>query len=301
MGIEDDDKPAAEPEVTPSAEGQISIDLNDVDEEEEPAKTGAGAQAIPEDRKGRRAQFRELKQAKVAAEERYLALERQVAELRGRLSIPAAPALGGQPQQPVDPFEDEIESLFDQQQMLLQAISQATSDAQVKERSEQWRKLDKKRRALEIQQHLNRTGVGQQRSNGADPIQVANQLLQSEFPEVFQSEPMRKRAEAELEELVSRGKPHSIATAREAAERILERYQLRKGKPPAPTAAEQARYTSVSSRAGANGSGSSNYVPSQNVLRTARAWSKHLPDLSDEERVRLWIQKVAKPGGIQLT
>jgi hypothetical protein len=88
------------------------------------------------------------------------------------------------------------------------------------------------------------------------------------------------------------------AIAREACERVLERYGLRKGKSPPPSEADRARYTSTPSRAGAAGSSSGTYTPTLNVLRTARGYTKHLPDLSDEERVAKWYKEVGRPNGL---
>jgi hypothetical protein len=297
MGIADEDKPQAEPDILPSNEGKLSIDLSEDDEEPE-AALGAPTNT-PEDRKSRRAQFREMKESKRRTEERYTALEREVAELRGRLSAPQAPAPVYRQEPAADPIEAEIDSLWQQQQILLRSMqSTQTPESQVEKDSNTWRQLERKRRALEIKQVVGETP---RQDTGVTEERIANQLLTSEFPEIFNNEAMRLRAMAEMQDLMGRvGKPKSIATAREACERVMDRHGLRKSKAPPPTAAEQARYTSVPSRAGAAGGGTGNYTPSKNVLANARGYTSHLKDLTDEERVRKWIKEIAKPNGIPL-
>lgn len=288
-----EDKIGGEAEAIP-AEGKITVDLTDIDDDDGPLAAG-DLNADTETRKGRRAQWRELKEERQRDRDRAMTLEREVAELRGRLSaqpvyVPQQQAAGP------DPVEAEIDGLWEQQQTLLRSIqSPNVAQADVEKASETWRKLERQRQRLIIRQESRGTGETEE----AAQDRVVNQMLKSEFPEIFGSPPMVNRAIAEMQELMmTRGKPKSPAVAREACERVLERYGLRKGRPAAPTANEQARYTSVPSRAGSSSSASGTYTPSLNVLRTARGYTKHLADLTDEERVRKWYREVGKPNGL---
>jgi hypothetical protein len=293
MAREDDELPETAEPAAPTTD-QVTIDLNDVDDDDGPDK-GASADA-PEGRKGRRAQTREIKERARKSEERVETLERQLAELRGAVSVrQQQPVFMPAPTQ-TDPLEAELESLEQQQQLLLHSVQNPNSSQEdVDKASKQWRKLERQRRELEVNSVLSK----RQPQNDVSEERIANQMLVSEFPEVFvNNEPMRLRAMAEMTDMLARGKPKSIATAREACERVLTAAGLRKGKAPAPSASQQSRYTSVPSRAGTASSASGQYTPTQNVLRTARAYTSHIENLSDEERVRKWVREVGKPNGL---
>jgi hypothetical protein len=291
-----EDKIDNEPVSIPS-EGRPTLQLADLDDADDGPIAAGDLNADTLDRKGRRSQWRELKEERERDRQRAQALEREVAELRGRLSVPM-------PQQQIrptgpDPVETEIEGLWEQQQLILRSIQAPNAtQAEVDRATEQWRKLERQRQKLTVKQALRESGAGPEDEEAAQD-RVVNQLLRSEFPEIFNSAPMVNRALAEMQELMQvRGRPKSPALAREACERVAERYGLRRPKPAAPTESQQARYTSVPSRAGTSGSASGTYTPSLNALRTARAYTKHLPDLSDEERVRRWYLEVGKPNGL---
>lgn len=294
-----DDKIGGEPESIPS-ESKVSLNLADLDEADDgPISSGDLGGADPLDRKGKRSQWRELKEERERDRQRAAQLEREVAELRGQLS--ARPQyITQQQQQPSgpDPAETEIDGLWDQQQLLLRSIQAPNAtQSDVDKATEAWRRLERQRQGLIVRQAVREHG-GRGESEEAAQDRVVNQMLKSEFPEIFGNPPMVNRAIAEMQELMmTRGKPKSPAVAREACERVMERFGLRKGKVPAPSEAQQSRYTSVSSRAGASSS-SGTYTPSLNHLRTARAYTSHIPDLSDEERVARWYRAVGKPNGL---
>lgn len=288
-----------EPESIPS-ENKVSLDLSDIDEPDDgPLASGDLANSDPLDRKGRRSQWRELKEERERDRQRANALEREVAELRGRVS--AQPTYQPQQQQAAgpDPDEAQINGLWDQQQILLRSIqSPNATQADVDKATDAWKGLERQRQRLIVRQAIREDGGGRETEEAAQD-RVVNQMLRAEFPEIFSSPPMVNRALAEMQELMlTRGKPKSPAVAREACERVLERHGLRKGRPAAPTANEQARYTSVPSRAGSSSSASGTYTPSLNVLRTARGYTKHLADLTDEERVKKWYREVGRPNGL---
>lgn len=296
QSIPSEDKIGGEPESIPS-EGKVTVDLTDIDDDEGALAAG-DLNADTETRKGRRAQWRELKEERERDRQRATALEREVAELRGRLSAQPVYVPQQQQAQGPDPAEAEIDSLWSQQQMLLRSIqSPNATQKDVDEATESWRKIERQRQRLIIKQETRGSATAE--TEEAQQDRVVNQLLRADFPEIFASPPMVNRAIAEMQELMlTRGKPKSPAVAREACERVLERFGLRKGKAPVPTASEQARYTSVPSRAGSASSASGTYTPSTNVLRTARAYTNHLKDLSDEERVKKWVREVGRPNGL---
>lgn len=292
-GEEQQQEEQSQPSVEPTSD-KVAIDLNDL-EDDEPEQRAQPERT--ENRKGRRAQFREMREAANKKDEQIQQLTREMAELRGQMSARQQQVqFIPQQTQQMDPVEAEISSIERQQQMILRAVAGAANQQEAEQGSQEWRALERKRRALEIQQAM--ASTSRQQDPTATEDRVVNQMLRAEFPEIMGDGPMRGRAMAEMEELLSRGKPRSIATAREACERVAERHGLRKQKAPPPSANAQARYTSVPSRAGTNGSASGQYVPSQNVLRTARAYTKHLPDMSDEDRVRKWVREVGKPNRI---
>ncbi len=301
QNIPSEDKLGGDQETAiPSESDKVSLNLADLDDDEDPISGGdLGDAGNPLDRKGRRAQWREEKERRSAAEQRALNLEREVAELRGRVSAIPAYQPPQQYQGPtVDHEQAEIDAIWDQQQMVLRSMSSPNmTEDDVKKASEQWRKLDTKRHSLMTRREI-RANTTQEDPSAAED-RVVNQMLKAEYPQIFQSPPMVNRAIAEMQELMAQRRTgKSPALAREACERVVERYNLRKGKAPPPSEAERARYTSTSSRAGSGGSSSGTYTPSLNVLRTARGYTKHLPDLSDEERVAKWYKEVGRPNGL---
>lgn len=279
---------------------RVSVDLNDLDldvADEGPIAQGDLGAA---DRKGRRTQWRELKEARDKAEQRAQLLENQMAEMRGRMSAqPTYVPVPAQPRQDApDPGEGEIESLWEQQQMILKAIqSPASTQADVDKATEQWRRIERRRQGLIVRQAMREHGAPQDDGTAAED-KIVNQLLRADFPEVFANPAMVTRAIGEMQDLMARGKPKSPAVAREACERVMERFGLRRGRPAAPSEAERAKYTAVPSRAGQGASASGTYTPTPLVLRSARAYTSHLPDLSDEERVRKWARDVGRPQGL---
>lgn len=282
------DEPASS-EPMPGGE-RMTVDLADAAEPDDDDK---GQAASPEDRKGRRRQWREANEERTRQRETITRLERQIAQLEARSQqAPQYVQAPQQQQQGTDPTDAEIEDLWNQQQMALRVIQSAQGQADVEKASEQWRKLEGKRQKLMVKQAVAEAGGNQPRGPSTGDVEA--QILQSEYPEVFANDSLRLRAQAEMIELARRhGKPWGLATAREACERISP-----KKRTTAPSPADQARYTSVASRAGASGGSSGGYTPSTLEMRTARAYTKHLPDLSDEERFSRWYRDVGKKGGL---
>jgi hypothetical protein len=280
-----------QPEVMPSSEPKVSIDLADLDEPDEQSSK----QESTQDRKARRSQWRELKSDRDSARSELEALKARLAAVEQRgYQAPQAPAQPYRPQEEAkDPNESKLESIWEHQQALLQQLNTLPpgQDDRANKLTTQWRKLERERRELEVDIAISR------REASAPPVdqerQMAQVVLRSEYPEIFSDPALKMRAQAELLTLIRQGRPDSLALAREACERVSPKKVTRQ-----PTDAEKARYTSVASRAGASGASQGNFVPTTMQLRTARGYTKHLPDLTDEERLKKWIREVGKPEGL---
>lgn len=272
---------------------KLRVDVSEDQDDEGEEKAQA---ASPEERRDRRRQWREARQKErerySALEENYKGLERRIAELTTRLAQPQ-PQQALQPREQADPASAEIEAISEQQGDLLALIngSPSATPEQLQRWSARWRALDNKRVDLLVGRRVAQSGRSQQQEDPrASEDRFVAQTLQAEFPEIYASQALSLKAQAEMVELMERhGKPRSLATAREACERVSPR---RRAAP--PTANEQARYTAVPSRAGTGGGSSNMVTPSLAQMRTARAYTSHLPDLSDEERFRRWWKEVGK-------
>lgn len=283
--LEKQTEPESPPEVTPPEKRKLVVELEDDDDGPED-KTG-GQEA---DKKTRRQQARDYRRQRETDQRELSEMRTQLAELRGRLSVPApaAPAPG----QPggTDPIDAEIASLEDQQSGILQAMqAPGLAQEQVDKLVKAWRKMETHRRRLETRQVI-------ASERGAEPAPERNEdrfvamTLQAEFPAIFASESMKLRAQAEVTEMIERGKPRGLATAREACQRVLERAGVGR-RPPAPTDVERARLSSIPARAGVAGNGSgSQFIPTKFEINLARGFTKDKPGMSDEERVRYWMK-----------
>lgn len=247
-----------------------------------------------DDRKTRRGRMRELRETLKTERTARENLEKQIAELQGHVR-----GLGQFQQQTredprqreadpdSDPVEVQINGYWAQQQAILaQLRNPEVSGNEASKLEKEWQKLDRKRVAL-ISQHAVAPMINQ-RPQESDEAH-ANRILRADFPEVFENEVRRQEAILELHKLVERGAPVSLATARRAAQLVKDRYVRRA---PTPTAAEKAKHTSSPGRAA--GSAGSKFAPSKLQLNSAKAFTAHLDDLSDEQRVRIWAKKVGR-------
>ncbi len=288
MELQRDEKPDNSLETADDAK-RIEVDLSEDRDDDEP---NAAATENEGTRKSRREQFREFRETTRRSEERAAAAERQLAELRGRVdAMSTRTADNGQPR--TDPQEEQIDGLWRQQQLLLAQIrNPSTADTEAEKLQTEWRKLDRQRRKMELKVDAKDVIPA---SDAPSQRDYENQILASEYPRVFNDTVAMEEARVEMMKLVRQGKPVSIVTAREAAKRVDERTFGRRPAP--PTDSERARHTSVPGQAGSNG-GRQTFSPSSTQLRTARAFTAHLPDISDEERVRIWANKVGKKHGL---
>jgi len=275
---------------SPAESTGLQVDLSEDEDETVDGENNAPASG-GESKKGRRQSFRKLRDTLEGERTARASLEREIAELRGRVDgIRSQVPAPVQQAQETDPIDQEIDGLWDQQQFILgQLRAEGIPDAHANRLQEQWRKLDRKRRTLEIKQ-----AVGGEIQQPPSQQDYENRMLAAEFPEVFGDSIRLQEAKTELMKLVRQGKPLNIITARAAAQAVQGRY-VRK---PAPLSdSDRAKHASVSGRAGAQGSGDK-FTPSSGQLRTARAFTSHLEGISDEERVRIWAKKVGKKNNL---
>ena len=278
-------EPEAPAEPAPPEPRQLTIDL-DAEADDGPEEKAAPAEP---DKKTRRQQAREVRAQRDQYERDLALLRNEVAELRGRVSVPS-PAANGGAQAGQDQVAPQIASIQTQQDALLTAI-QAPGQPQsnVERLAAAWRELEDRKFELKLERHQAKNKQSAQ-PEGKDEDRFIAMTLAAEFPQVFGSEAMRLRAQAEMTELLERGKPRGLATGREACQRVLGRAGLGQ-RPPAPTDIERSRYASIPSRAGVAGNGAGNqYQPNKFEMSLAKGFTAHRHDLTDEERWRLWAK-----------
>jgi hypothetical protein len=270
---------------------QLEVDLTEDDDGDE----GPSTAPEPEGRRARRARrIRELDSDLKKERETRQTMERELAELRGRVS-----AIQSMPREPAqaeaDPYEPQITALDEQQDAILTLLrSDGVTESRVGELRGKWKQLERQKRKLEYKQAAS---SDEERGGGGLPsrTEYENQMLSTEFPDVFGDRVRLQEAKTELLRLQqSRGLPINYATARMAAKTVQDRYTR---KPSAPSSADKAKFAGESGRAGAGGS-SGRFAPNKGQLNAARAFTSHLEGLSDEERVKIWATKVGKKRGL---
>lgn len=274
---------------------QVRVNIEELDDD-----TDAGGPVDPAiDRKTRRAQHRELKQALQERDKRIEEMSRQLAEINGRMSQQAQQ----QPQYvqvpPPVPEQTEEEAAIATIEETQRAINAAVgnpqlSEAQVQALTKEWNKHERKKNELIAKAVIKREMSSQQMSDET----IQTRILQNEFSHIYANPVLRASASTEMEYLCyNLGRPRNAATAREALQRVHARLQ-----PPrtaAPTDAQRSKYTSTPGRAGASAGGNgSHFTPTKAQLNAARGYTAHLNDLTDEERVRKWVKDVGKPTGL---
>lgn len=292
MANEEEEIPAQAPEPqteTTTEPKPLTVDISDDDDGEDKGQQQGAAPDRPVRHKSDWRRMKERYEQDVAE------LRRELAEVRGRISAPQPQPQAAPVRQETDPVEAEIVGLSRQQDFILKAINAGTlGEGDQTNAVEEWRRLDRKRRALEYR----KDNAAAQAPQVQTEDQMIGQLLRMEFPQVFDDDELRTRAEAEMLALMKRGRAKSLATGREACQRVAKRSTGLFGQPPAPTDAERARYSSVSSRAGSNGANGSQYTPNKQVLELARSYTSHREGLSDGDRVKIWVREVGKPAGL---
>lgn len=282
----------------PPAPDRIVINPND-DDDDDDGEGGAPAQAARPDGKSRRNGYRALKERTSAAEERAAKLERDVAELRGRMSAPQAPiVVRGDRAPEVDPVEAELEVIESQKAGLLVSIRSATDPAEVARLSKQWNAADRKRIKIEVAAANKADRAAQPREDME--MRIGTQTLQTNYPKLFgQNGPTSYgiEAQAEAARIQESGRGAGRAAldiANEAASIVYARHKLGPQRTPAPSDTERARYVSAPARA-ATTAGKEGWSPNKQQFKLAMAFTEHRTGLTDEQRVRAYYNEVLKP------
>ena len=280
-------------EVEPRDPNKVVVDLDD----DPPALPAEGE--TQDSRRSKRAERRALKDELAQLRNQMAERDKELAELRG--AVQARPNYAPQPMyQPApaatpDPYENEIAGLSEQQQAINMAIANPKlDDARVQRLTDQWNKLERQKQELIIEKTMRRQGLNSQGQGGDRAFEMQVTMLQAQFPDVYSNPVSMKAADLEYTRMVHAGKPATFATAVEAAQRVRDQSNTRR---PAPSEADKSRYTSVPSRAGGSPSASNQFVPTKQQLVNARAMYSHL-DIPDVDKVRLWVDNVARPNGL---
>lgn len=269
--------------------GRLQVDLSEDDSDDEGD--------APEPKKTRRQRMRELRETLKSERSEREKMQRELAELRGQMqgyqqSYREPPQ---RQETPSDPFAAQLKANRERQQGVLAKLANPNLRPEEQERlQEQYYEIDNERQEIVTQRALLKNGGA--REQGLSRMDLERQMLETQYPEVYTNPVRMAEAAAEAARLVHElRKPANFATAQEAARNVSERYKTRI---PKPSDSDKAKYTSVPGRAGVNGA-STTFVPNKLQLSAARAYTQHLPDLSDAERVRRWMKGPGKKLKIQ--
>jgi hypothetical protein len=242
---------------------------------------------------GRRQQFRAFKEEAATAKQALAALQREMAELRGRVSAPA-PVVIREPAPAADPMEAHLDAIEAQKQAVLVALRAATSQEDVDKYTKQWNKLDRQRIKAEVVA-ANRETAGR-RDDG--DLKTGRQILESEFPKLYSgtdAEALQLEAQAETVRLAKRrGEGLSLALCKEGAAIVYARHGLG-AKKPAPTATDRERHMATGTRPAGSAAGTFKLTKQQNVM--ALGMYEHLA-LTDEQKKQKYYREVLKPNGL---
>jgi len=284
----------------PPAPDRIVINPND-DDDDDDGESGAPAQSARPDGKGRRNGYRALKERTSAAEERAAKLERDVAELRGRMSAPQAPiVVRGDRAPEADPVEAELEVIESQKAGLLATLRSSTDPGEIEKIKKQWNAADAKRIRIETKRAVREERAAQPRDDME--LRIGTQTLETNFPRLFSGQNavayrLQAQAEASIIEDSGRGVSSgrsALSVAQEAASIVYARHKLGPQRAPAPSDADRARYVSAPARAATTAS-KEGWSPNKQQLKLAMAYTEHRAGLTDEQRVRAYYNEVLKP------
>lgn len=268
----------------------LTVDLAAAEEDDDDDKAPVERERSPR----RRSDWRKMKDEHARE---MTELRTQLAEMRGQIAArretPAhAPAPAAD--RP-DPVKQQIRALRDQGQALLTMISVAQNADEQRKLIEQYHDIEEQRVGLIAESRAPK----QREAPALTPDTVNYMTLAGEFPEIYDNDELRLEAQVEMAKLMRRHhKPRSLATAREACQRVAAANGIGR-KIPAPTDAERSRYSSVPARGTGSNGASSSYQPNKYQLSMARAFTAHIPDLSDQERFIHWMRATkAKETGL---
>lgn len=290
-----DEKPTPEAEsdaITDSTESVVRL-KDDDDDDDGPAAANDGDRKSRKERRAekRNASIMEAQQKAREAEERARRAEERIAALERSVAERGAPAQPQQRQEPADE-PDETEDLAVAMENIAYRIrtDEKLSQASIDKLTRQFRQMERRRAELLVKRAA---GPRQEATQGGlSRAEAERMYLEAEFPEVYSSPAAQGMAEEEMRKLLAKGEPFSLATGRKAAAAALAR--LKRPAAPPPSAADQARHTSVPSRAGATVGSDGTYRLTPQQRNMALTYAKGR-GLSDEDAMAAWVREVAIP------
>ncbi len=219
-------------------------------------------------------------------EENQTALQRELAELRARVSQPppqAAPPSGK------DPFEERLDSVYERQ-------SQAYTAAQAEIKAGTWdenrqRYYEKVARDIEAEKTRIHIDQGLAREQQTRRAENAQQHYINKYPEVYRDQRAYQYAEATWKRRLALGDQPSNDVLDEVMRETITQFKL--APKSAPSASEKSRLSGVSAGGSSGGSGrASDGVTLTPELRRM-AIAAH-SDLSEADAIKKWVNSSGK-------
>jgi hypothetical protein len=251
----------------------------------------------PEQRPGRRQQFRAMREEAATAKQALAAVQRELAELRGRMSAPAPVIIREPAAAATDPLEAEYDAIEAQKDAILIKIRAATDETQIETLKRQYNRIDRKRARLDAVQAAREVAGGRGREDG--DLKMGRQILESEFPRLYSgadAEALQLEAQAETVRLAKRrNEGLSLALCKEGAAIVYARHGLGARKP-APTDTDRERHMATGTRPAGSPGNTFKLTKQQNVM--ALGMYEHRSDLTDEQKRQEYYKKILKPAGL---
>lgn len=272
---------------------EVKVPFSD-DEKEDLIRDEDKPGESPEERKSRRERRQErlqlkLQEGKAAKEE----LERERAEkqeLRERLARLEG-AVSAQRQPPPgdgkDPFEAELDAIYDEQQSAYQAAqAEIAAGKMTPERTKHYeriaRDIDTRRARVNARREIALTEPIRQQN-------TARQQWEQKYPDIYGNPRAYEYAEGRFKQRRALGDNITHATVDEIMEETRVAFKLG-GKPP-PSASERSRMSGTASSGSGGGGGKEPITLSKNMRKIALAAYDHLPE---QEALKKWTEKTGR-------
>lgn len=276
-------------EPTPPSGGPPAVDLSEADDDDGPDDKGTPVPGSGRKPQRTREFIKELRTERDQLRSEREAFQRELAELRGRMSAAAErPAQREEPSG--DPVAEQVKTIRSQQRTIMTALRNPNlTEGETEKLQDQWQDLDDRRVDL-----LASRRAPAREDEGDRSIADGARYLEMNYPEVMGKRSLRLEAELEASKLMESGRLRGFAAAKEGCEIVKRRHLM--GERPRPTDADKARLSSTTGRAGANGTGGDKWQPSKQHLALARAWCNvdGRRDLEDSEKLRIWAREVGQ-------
>lgn len=288
--------PDAEP--SDEGEGRVEVSLAESDEDDEDESDDASAAPTPREtaRQRRTNRYKEMKEARFAAEQRVreLELERE----RERATYAAQSRAPQQPSESLDArYSKAMDDIYSEKQALSTQYEQlvakgALTDDLKKMLWSKHRDLETKTVQLnaEYMRLRDPSNHPEHQAQSADRQAVVN-WLKMEHGDILQHQmgpAILQYAAAEEARLIANGAPRDINTSKRSIEAAKLHFGLSRRPPPSP--AQRARYNGASTSAGVgggapNGNGAPSIVLNKAQQQMAEA---RFPDLKPAEAYKRW-------------